>query len=51
MDNITARWKRLSTMLTDNVQRIQELMAKLLQFEVGRATSHNTCPTLRKDGG
>lgn len=34
MDAIMARWRRLGTTLTDNAQRIQELMAKLMQFEV-----------------
>lgn len=34
MDAIMARWRRLGTTLTENAQRIQELMAKLLQFEV-----------------
>lgn len=34
MDAVMVRWKRLGTMLTDNAQRIQELMAKLMQFEV-----------------
>uniref|UniRef100_A0A4W6ERW4 Dystrophin n=1 Tax=Lates calcarifer TaxID=8187 RepID=A0A4W6ERW4_LATCA len=33
MDAIMARWRRLGTTLTDNAQRIQELMAKLMQFE------------------
>lgn len=36
MDAIMARWRRLSTTLTDNAQKIQELMAKMMQFEVGR---------------
>lgn len=35
MDDIMARWRRLGTTLEDNAQRIQELMAKLMQFEVG----------------
>lgn len=34
MENIMARWRRLGSMLTENAQRIQELMAKLMQFEV-----------------
>lgn len=34
MDSIMARWRRLGTTLSENAQRIQELMAKLLQFEV-----------------
>lgn len=34
MDAVMARWRRLGTTLTDNAQRIQELMAKLMQFEV-----------------
>lgn len=34
MDSIMARWRRLGTTLTENAQRIQELMAKLMQFEV-----------------
>ncbi|KAM6958012.1 dystrophin isoform 1-T1 [Tautogolabrus adspersus] len=41
MDSIMARWRRLGTTLTDNTQRIQELMAKLLQFE-------NDVKTLKK---
>ncbi|XP_058478668.1 dystrophin isoform X3 [Solea solea] len=41
MDTIMARWRRLSTTLTDNAQRIQELMAKLMQFE-------NDVKTLKK---
>nr|XP_019960032.1 PREDICTED: dystrophin-like [Paralichthys olivaceus] len=41
MDAIMARWRRLGTMLADNVQRIQELMAKLIQFE-------NDVKTLKK---
>lgn len=35
MDAIMVRWKRLGSTLGDNSQRIQELMAKLMQFEVG----------------
>lgn len=34
MDAIMARWRRLGSTLQDNAQRIQELMAKLMQFEV-----------------
>lgn len=34
MDAIMARWRRLGATLEDNAQRIQELMAKLMQFEV-----------------
>lgn len=41
MDAIMARWRRLGTTLTDNGQRIQELMAKLMQFE-------NDVTTLKK---
>uniref|UniRef100_A0A673BFA0 Dystrophin n=1 Tax=Sphaeramia orbicularis TaxID=375764 RepID=A0A673BFA0_9TELE len=41
MDAIMARWRRLGTTLTDNAQRIQELMAKLMQFE-------NDVKTLKK---
>ncbi|XP_062301507.1 dystrophin isoform X2 [Scomber scombrus] len=41
MDSIMTRWKRLSTTLSENAQRIQELMAKLLQFE-------NDVKTLKK---
>ncbi|XP_068575388.1 dystrophin isoform X3 [Cebidichthys violaceus] len=41
MESIMARWRRLGTTLTDNAQRIQELMAKLLQFE-------NDVKTLKK---
>ncbi|XP_042261254.1 dystrophin isoform X2 [Thunnus maccoyii] len=41
MDAIMARWKRLGTTLTENAQRIQELMAKLMQFE-------NDVKTLKK---
>ncbi|KAG7219550.1 hypothetical protein INR49_019016 [Caranx melampygus] len=41
MDAIMARWRRLSTTLTENAQRIQELMAKLMQFE-------NDVKTLKK---
>ncbi|XP_030603146.1 dystrophin isoform X3 [Archocentrus centrarchus] len=41
MDVIMARWRRLGSTLTDNTQRIQELMAKLMQFE-------NDVKTLKK---
>ncbi|XP_061692803.1 dystrophin isoform X6 [Syngnathoides biaculeatus] len=41
MDNIMARWRRLSTVLTDNTKTIKELMAKLMQFE-------NDVKTLKK---
>ncbi|XP_077439439.1 dystrophin isoform X3 [Vanacampus margaritifer] len=41
MDNIMARWRRLSTILTDNTKTIKELMAKLMQFE-------NDVKTLKK---
>ncbi|XP_034072729.1 dystrophin isoform X5 [Gymnodraco acuticeps] len=41
MDGIMASWKRLGTTLTDNAQKLQELMAKLLQFE-------NDVKTLKK---
>ncbi|KAM6893218.1 dystrophin isoform 3-T3 [Lycodopsis pacificus] len=41
MESIMARWRRLGTTLTDNAQRLQELMAKLLQFE-------NDVKTLKK---
>ncbi|XP_013881860.1 dystrophin [Austrofundulus limnaeus] len=41
IDSIMARWKRLGSTLTDNAQRIQELMAKLMQFE-------NDVKTLKK---
>lgn len=34
MDGIMARWRRLGATLTESSQRIQELMAKLMQFEV-----------------
>lgn len=34
MDAIMGRWRRLGSTLTDSAQRIQELMAKLMQFEV-----------------
>lgn len=37
MDAIMVRWRRLSTTLADNGHKIQELMAKLMQFEVGLA--------------
>lgn len=36
MDAILARWRRLGSTLTNNAERIQELMAKLLQFQVRR---------------
>ncbi|XP_053728438.1 dystrophin isoform X6 [Synchiropus splendidus] len=41
MDNVMARWRRLSSTLAESIQRIQELMAKLLQFE-------NDVKTLKK---
>ncbi|XP_054599029.1 dystrophin isoform X5 [Nothobranchius furzeri] len=41
IDGIMARWKRLGSTLTDSSQRIQELMAKLMQFE-------NDVKTLKK---
>ncbi|XP_054864358.1 dystrophin isoform X3 [Amphiprion ocellaris] len=41
MDAITARWRRLGSTLTDNAQRVQELMSKLMQFE-------NDVKTLKK---
>uniref|UniRef100_M4A1S7 Dystrophin n=1 Tax=Xiphophorus maculatus TaxID=8083 RepID=M4A1S7_XIPMA len=41
IDAIMARWRRLGSTLTDSVQRIQELMAKLMQFE-------NDVKTLKK---
>ncbi|XP_028324112.1 dystrophin isoform X3 [Gouania willdenowi] len=41
MDSIMARWRRLGSTLAENAQRIQELMAKLLQFE-------NDVKTLKK---
>ncbi|XP_047432918.1 dystrophin isoform X3 [Mugil cephalus] len=41
MENVMARWRRLGSMLTENAQRIQELMAKLMQFE-------NDVKTLKK---
>ncbi|XP_060923329.1 dystrophin-like [Limanda limanda] len=41
MDAVMARWRRLGTTLEDNAQRIQELMAKLIQFE-------NDVKTLKK---
>ncbi|XP_049425588.1 dystrophin isoform X1 [Epinephelus fuscoguttatus] len=41
MDAVMARWRRLGTTLADNAQRIQELMAKLMQFE-------NDVKTLKK---
>ena len=43
MDGIMARWKRLGTTLTDNAQKLQELMAKLLQFEVRFTTGIAIC--------
>uniref|UniRef100_A0AAV2LGC3 Dystrophin n=1 Tax=Knipowitschia caucasica TaxID=637954 RepID=A0AAV2LGC3_KNICA len=33
LDGILARWRRLGTTLADGAQRLQELMAKLMQFE------------------
>ncbi|KAM9766235.1 dystrophin-like isoform 2-T2 [Menidia menidia] len=33
IDTIMSRWRRLGSTITDNAQRIQELMAKLMQFE------------------
>ncbi|CAN9498333.1 unnamed protein product [Ophioblennius macclurei] len=41
MESIMARWRRLGSTLTENAQRIQELMAKLMQFE-------NDVKTLKK---
>ncbi|XP_029306035.1 LOW QUALITY PROTEIN: dystrophin [Cottoperca gobio] len=41
MDAVMARWRRLGSTLIDNAQRIQELMAKLMQFE-------NDVKTLKK---
>ncbi|XP_035983748.1 dystrophin isoform X11 [Fundulus heteroclitus] len=41
IDAIMARWRRLGSTLTDSIQRIQELMAKLMQFE-------NDVKTLKK---
>ncbi|TNN48030.1 Dystrophin [Liparis tanakae] len=41
MDSIMAHWRRLGTTLADNGQRLQELMAKLMQFE-------NDVKTLKK---
>ncbi|XP_075333549.1 dystrophin isoform X3 [Odontesthes bonariensis] len=41
IDAIMARWRRLGSTITDNAQRIQELMAKLMQFE-------NDVKTLKK---
>ncbi|XP_076736198.1 dystrophin isoform X5 [Maylandia zebra] len=41
MDAIMGRWRRLGSTLTDSAQRIQELMAKLMQFE-------NDVKTLKK---
>ncbi|XP_028281420.1 dystrophin isoform X2 [Parambassis ranga] len=41
MDAIMARWRRLGSTLAENSQRIQELMAKLMQFE-------NDVKTLKK---
>lgn len=43
MDAIMVRWKRLGSTLGDNSQRIQELMAKLMQFEVGWIKGIITC--------
>lgn len=34
MESVLARWRRLGATLTDNGQRLKELTAKLLQFEV-----------------
>lgn len=34
MDAVLARWRRLGSTLTSNAERIQELMAKLMQFQV-----------------
>ena len=33
MDTVMAQWKHLGNTLADNAQRVQELMAKLMQFE------------------
>ncbi|KAM6893658.1 dystrophin [Xenentodon cancila] len=41
MDAVMTRWRRLGSSLTDNAHRIQELMAKLMQFE-------NDIKTLKK---
>ncbi|KAG7256341.1 hypothetical protein CRUP_037331 [Coryphaenoides rupestris] len=41
MDGVMARWKRLGATLEENGQKIQELMAKLMQFE-------NDVKTLKK---
>ncbi|XP_076017960.1 dystrophin isoform X2 [Genypterus blacodes] len=41
MDGIMSRWRRIGTTLSDNIQKIQDLMAKLLQFE-------NDVKTLKK---
>ncbi|XP_072296331.1 dystrophin isoform X3 [Eucyclogobius newberryi] len=41
LDGILSRWRRLGTTLTDSSQRLQELMAKLMQFE-------NDVKTLKK---
>ncbi|KAM3857230.1 dystrophin [Diretmus argenteus] len=41
MDSLMARWKRLGTTLTENSQKLQEYMAKLMQFE-------NDVKTLKK---
>ncbi|XP_078147159.1 dystrophin isoform X1 [Centroberyx gerrardi] len=41
MDSIMARWRRIGATLTENTQKIQELMAKLMQFE-------NDVKTLKK---
>lgn len=43
MDAIMGRWGRLGTTLGDNAQRIQDLMAKLMQFEVGWIKEIRTC--------
>ncbi|XP_068164982.1 dystrophin isoform X2 [Antennarius striatus] len=41
MESIVGRWRRLGATLADSIQRIQELMAKLMQFE-------NDVKTLKK---
>ncbi|CAL8307771.1 unnamed protein product [Merluccius merluccius] len=41
MDGVMARWKRLGATLAENAQKIEELMAKLMQFE-------NDVKTLKK---
>ncbi|XP_033837659.2 dystrophin isoform X13 [Periophthalmus magnuspinnatus] len=41
LDGILARWRRLGSTLTDSAQKLQELMAKLMQFE-------NDVKTLKK---